>query len=196
MTNKTWVYFALLGVSLVIGGLLLREPLLSPYRDLQTRIAADELRVKELQAEIAARQHSRDDAVRLSAAFGPALEPDRRAVRAAWFYSQIESNAAASGMELVSLQPRPAVVEETGLLRFPVAVSLQGDMAGLVGLLAQFRATTALVGIDRLVVQRRDDARKSLAVQATMAAYGLADPQTRAKLAAEAAKRSAGRSRG
>ncbi len=185
MSDRTWLYAAGLVVALAMGGFLLQEPVFKPYHELATRTTADRAKVKELKADLARRQASRGEASEVLTEYGgPLSELDRHA-RATLFYRRVESMVTSSGLEVVSLQPKPEQMDATGVIRFPVVVSVTGDLKGVVSLLAQARATSGLIGVERLTVRRRDDEQKPLSFQAILVSYGVADRETRDKLAHE-----------
>ncbi|NUQ01781.1 MAG: hypothetical protein HUU35_18200 [Armatimonadetes bacterium] len=190
MTDRTWRYFVLLFVCIVIGALLLREPVLRPYQELGEKIAADQTRLRELRGDLTRRREGGPVAAQVAALYGPALDAPERRGRATLFYRQIEALLVNSGLEVVSLQPKSEVIADNGVVSFPVVVNAEGSLESLVGLLSQIRATTALVVVERLNIRRRDDPRAPVAVQATLTAYGLADRATRDALARAKAKTS------
>ncbi|MCC7491959.1 MAG: hypothetical protein IT204_06410 [Fimbriimonadaceae bacterium] len=195
MTERTWVYFALLAVSLVIGGVLLREPLLEPYRAMQAEALANQRKAGELKTELLARRAASSKQGNVLARFGEELDAAGRRRRATQVYRQVEAMVTASGLLLDSIQPKPDQLDGDGLLRFPVVLSARGTDAQVVALLGQIQSTTTLLVAERLTMQRRDDAQAPVAVQVTVVAYGVADRETRDRLAAERAKKTQ-RSRG
>ncbi len=183
MTERTWVYFVLLAGALVVGGLLLREPVLGPYQELARQAEADRAKASELRAELRSRRNSTRAAASVLAWFGQPLSPDDRKVRATQVYRRVEAMVLSSGLHLDSIQPKPDSLDEQGLVRFPVTLSVSGEMGQVVALLAQARSTSGVIAVERLNLKRRDDPARPMAMQATLVAYGMADRATRTKLA-------------
>lgn len=193
MTDRTWIYFVFLVLSLAVGGWLLREPVLKPYQALATEAEANRDRARELKDEIQRRKAAEGELVDIGLRFGEPLAPAERPLRATRFYRVVESLVLGNGLTVDSIQPKPTELRENGLLRFPVVVTMTGDLTALVALLSEIRSTTALIEVERLTIQRREDESQPLGMQITLVAYGLADRETRRQL--EAAERSSRTSR-
>jgi hypothetical protein len=189
MTERTPLYLVLLAASVLVGLALLREPLFGPYLALGRTITESRAKVASLQAELRAAEQTRPELRRLGEWFGEPLAAGERPARAGVFYSRLETLAAGAGLAVESLQPRPDTVDGQGVVRFPVALNLLGDTRGLVALLSQLRASTQLVGVERITVRRRDDSARPLSMQAVLVSYGLVDRETRAKLKHAATKK-------
>lgn len=182
MSDRTWLYAAALLGSLLVGGLLLQEPLLRPYREMATQIEADRAQIDTLNADLKRRNASRGEVGEMLAEYGAALDEPAREARQTRFYRRVESMVTSSGLEVVSLQPKPDQMDNDGIIRFPLVMSVTGDLKGVVAFLAQVRGTSGLIGLERVTVRRRDDDQKPLAFQAILVSYGVADQDTRERL--------------
>lgn len=183
LTERTWLYVVLLVIVLAISGALLREPVLRPYRAMADEIAVKQRRLDEIRTESRRRLSSQADMTDIAAMYGTPLDATSRPRRATLFYRRVESMVLGSGLTIETVQPKPAQVDERGVIRFPVSVSVEGDLAGVVRLLSQVSRTTALIGVEHLSIRRRDDPKAPVAAQALLVSYGLADRETRAELA-------------
>jgi Tfp pilus assembly protein PilO len=193
VTDRTWGYIVLLIVAIGVGGWMVREPVLRPYAELAERAAEDRARTAELKVELARRQQSSGEVEAVLMAYGQPLSPTGRKARATAFYRRVESLVLSSGLQVQSLQPKPEQIDADGLLRFPIVVSLTGDMPGVVALLAQLRRTSGLIALENLALRRRDSADQPLTVQATLVSYAVADLETREELARAAAAKNKGK---
>lgn len=188
VTDRTWVFVVLLLCTIPVAGWLLKEPLLKPYRDYAVHAKEDRDKAAELRQQIKRREQAGGEVAEVLAAYGQPLSPTGRKARATAFYRRVEALVLSSGLDVQSLQPKPEQVEADGLLRFPVYASLNGDMNGVVSLLAQLRRTSGLIGLENLSLRRRDDPTKPLTVQLTLVSYAVADQATRDELARAASK--------
>ena len=193
MSEKTPVYLALLIGSLVLGLVLLREPLFGPYQRMGDQIAELRNQADALDQELRERSGGRAELSSLLDAYGDPLEPGARSMAAASFYSRLETLATGCGLKVESVSPKPEVLTDDGLLRFGVSVNLPGDTQGMVAFLAQLQAATSVVGIDRLTVRRREGTEQPLTMQVQLTSYGIADRDTRRELAQAQAKKAAER---
>lgn len=189
MTERTPLYLAGLVVALCIGALLVGKPVLARYRTLGEELGTARAEAAELGKLLAATKDSRLAVAAMSDVWGAPLTAAERPRRASRFYGRLDRLATDAGLHVESLQPRPDTVDSQGLVRQPVTANLTGNLKSLVAFLAQVRASKQLVGIDRLDIRRRDDAAAPLAIQAILVQYGVADRDTRARLAHDAAKK-------
>lgn len=200
MSERTPLYLAFLVVALIFGLLLLREPLFGPYVALGEQAEALETKVAALEAEADLRANDLPRARALAVTFGPPLEASQRSMAAAAFYTRITDLATASGLRVNNLTPAPEVLGEDGLVRLSATLNLTGPTRAVVAFLAQVQRAPRLTGLTRLTLRRGETARgqaatDSLTVQATMQTLAPADRATRARQAAEQAKRDAARQR-
>lgn len=182
MSERTPLLLVLLVVALVGGGALLREPLFRPYAQMAVDLQSAREEADRLRAELQRRRSSTGEAAELQAVYGPPLDEAGRMALATSFYRRIEALALGSNLKVQSIQPRPEILSDEGIVKIPVQVAFEGDTQGLVAFLAQLASTTALVGAERLVVRRRDNAEHPLTVQVRLVAYGVADQATREHL--------------
>ncbi|MBI5833019.1 MAG: hypothetical protein HZB16_12045 [Armatimonadetes bacterium] len=193
MSERTPLYLALLLASLVVGLILLREPLFGPYTRMADEIATLRAEADGLDKEIRERSGGRAELSDLLDAYGMPLEAGERSMAAAAFYSRLEGLASGCQLKVESVAPKPEVLTEDGLLKFGVTVNLAGDTQGVVAFLAQIQASANVVGIDRLTVRRRDAAERPLTMQVQLTSFGIADRATRRELAQAQAKKAAER---
>lgn len=185
MTQSSWIYGVGLAVALLFGGYVLQTTLGARYREMGDDITATRATLRELREQRQLSDELADEQRRLRDAFGEPLDEPGRQEHRTRFYSRIAELALDSGLAVVSVQPRPETVSEAGVVAFPVVVSLDGDMRGLISMLAQVRRTSALMEIERLVIRRRERAEVPLSVEATVVSYGYLDRETRERLARE-----------
>lgn len=193
MSERTPLYLALLVGSLLVGLVLLREPLFGPYQNMRTEIAELQAEADSLAKEIRERRGGQTELASLLDAYGEPLAPNARSLAAAAFYSRVEGLATGCQLQVESVSPKPEVLTDDGLLKFGATVNLAGDTASMVSFLAQLQASTRVVGVDRLVMRRRDASERPLTMQVHLTSYAVADQDTRRDLAQAQAKKAAER---
>lgn len=189
MSERTPVLVFTLVLVMAAGLVLLREPVFQPYRQMADELQTTRDETRRLTDELAQRRTSGQDQVRVEVAYGTPLDDTARTLRATRFYGQIGALASGSGLKVQSLQPRAEVIGEDYVVKLPLQAQLEGDLNALVAFLAQLRASSALVGIERLVITRREREAQALSVQIRLVSYAIADYATRERLAKEREKR-------
>lgn len=183
MTTRTWPMVLLLLVSIVVGLVLLREPLLKPYYARKAEVEALREDVGKLRSELL---ETRAAAKRRTASwqgYGDPLDVSKQAQRSSDWTRRIETLAVGAGLEVVTVQPKRPRLDDLGVVGFPLTVSLAGDSAGLTRFLSQLQTMRGVVEIERLVVRRQTRGDEPLTVQASVVHYGVLDAARREELA-------------
>ena len=89
--------------------------------------------------------------------------------------SQVEGILAPRGLKMETLQPQP-MFSYRNVLRFPVRIGLQADLAGLIGLLEDFEKTNPLLEVDRLDMRNAQGQGDKLQVDITLSSFVVLDP--------------------
>ncbi len=194
MTTRTWLMLALLLLSLLVGVFLLREPVFSPYFERKEELETLREEVNQLRERLAETKDAARSREVSWSGYGEPLDPAAQAARASDWTRRLEALTLGAGLEVVTVQPKREVIDEQGLIAFPITLTLAGDTGGLVRLLSQLQSLNGVVAVERLVVRRQSRGGQPLTIQATVTNYGVIDLERREQLAAERAKAAAERS--
>jgi hypothetical protein len=168
-TRNLYVLLLVLGLGLtavfVAWPLFSRGPRLN--RDLRDLTAKQDTLAKRLD-QYQERQKEYENLVRL---FGPSLrDPSTRMPR---FVSQLQGLCGGSRMVVTSIQPLAREESEEGWVRFPVQLTVRGDLSGLIKLLFRLRNHVPLTDVERLTVRADAKNRRDLTIQMLLSSYGL-----------------------
>jgi len=116
--------------------------------------------------------------VRQAQALGVKLQGRVLARAASWTWSdqlpltveQVSLLVAGSGVRVASMQPAPVVAADK-LVRFPLRLVLQGDLAAVVSFLRLAREQSPVLGVDQLTVHTGTQATDLLRAEVTLSSY-------------------------
>jgi Tfp pilus assembly protein PilO len=188
MSDRAPALLVLALVAALGAAALLREPLLTPYREHVAAIARDRETVAGLERQIAERRAGHETQAELAESFGLPLAAGEPPRRAAELVGRLQSLAEGCGLKVDSVQPRIEAADGDGLVRFPVQLNLSGDTRALVAFLVQIQAAGEVLALDHCTVHRQEQAKQPLAISALLTSYGVLDNAGRAALAKAARK--------
>ena len=186
-----FVIMLVMGLVLIGGGVV--WPLATRLPQLNRDVQSMTEEQASLEGQWSHYQEQQQEYTELVRLFGARLtDPSTRMPR---FISQLQGLCAVSEVTVASLKPLAREESEEGWIRFPVQLTVQGDLPGLVQLLYRLRRQVPLTEVERLTVRADAKNRKNLTIQMLLSSYALWEEEVWAAKEQEAAKETSTRKR-
>lgn len=143
--NKLF-YIGLTVIALLLAQAVVIEPLATKWRQLDTKIAADKIKLEKINALIRGKDSITSDYENSVSAVKMAGSTEEEMAK---FLTEIESIANSSSVHINEIKPLPAKKFEL-YRKFYADIELEGEMAQISDLMRQIQDSAHLLAIDRL----------------------------------------------